>query len=175
MAFRHRVIKGLKWVEDPATNYEPDGWPPPRKSKARYVKAGLLFQDQVSRYMVARYGARVLVGPWIRFEDENGPGLAQPDIIFSRADQLGIVVIECKLSYTPRKAKSQVMDLYVPLLEHLYLGEPISGVQVCRRLTRSAKKDKNLLSSLDEVLSGEVDSGFYSVKFEPPPTSRRSK
>ena len=65
---------------------------------------------------------------WIEYEDDNGKGFAQPD---------GFVVIrefvflfECKLTGGPA-GKEQMLDTYVPLLEHMF-ERPVRSLLVCK-------------------------------------------
>lgn len=69
-------------------------------------------------------------GEWIHFTDDNGRGCAQPDIFLVFPTL--ILVIECKLSQTDN-AKNQLLDLYKPLLEHLF-HRPAFCIQACKNL-----------------------------------------
>ena len=53
-----------------------------------------------------------LPGQWIHFEDENGPGFAQPDVLLCRPPRL--FLFECKLTFR-EEAWDQLSLLYSPL------------------------------------------------------------
>lgn len=69
---------------------------------------------------------------WIEFEDENGPGYAQPDIFFVLSDR--VVLFECKLTETLR-GHQQLRGLYGPLLSEIYL-RPVILILACKNLAR---------------------------------------
>lgn len=63
--------------------------------------------------------------------DENGIGYAQPDHYI--VTEKYILLFECKLKQT-NGAVSQMIDLYKPLLEHIY-GLPVFCIQVFKFFT----------------------------------------
>lgn len=76
------------------------------KELARAIKAGELPP-----------GTELLVGPWINFTDENGPGICQPDAILLTASS--VLIIEAKLKQSAR-AIFQLCGLYSPLVKVLW-------------------------------------------------------
>lgn len=116
-----RKIEGLIWAR--ALPRRPNGIPidRPRGAKAegiRYEKA------------LARALPKANHGQWFEFEDSNGRGYCQTDLIFSWKGQ--IVVLEAK--YTWRMAgHRQIEQLYRPILAKI-TGKPVLGVVVCKRL-----------------------------------------
>lgn len=60
---------------------------------------------------------------WIIFIDRNGRGFAQPDLIWVNPHR--IVLFEFKLTQSD-PARGQCLELYVPLLSHIYSREVLS-------------------------------------------------
>lgn len=96
-------------------------------------KLGLRFQRRVGRTLLNEFGKTLAQGQWIEFEDANGKGYAQPDFFLVRADR--IVCWEVKLRQTAA-AISQIMELYRPLLWHLF-RLPVVGVATFHYLDRT--------------------------------------
>lgn len=86
-------------------------------------------------------------GTWLYFSDENGPGYAQPDHYVVQDNR--VLLIECKLSQTPR-AWVQMRKLYKPLLE-MYYNLPVLCIQACRNLRED---DGNIISSMVDLRDG---------------------
>lgn len=100
------------------------------------------------------------IGPWFRFEDANGPGLAQPDALLITPEY--ILVIEAKLKQT-FAAWAQI-TLYGQLASLLF-ERPWIGVQVFQ--FPSTKKDnmsREDLLAFTQELDVECDKGnIYSI------------
>ena len=79
---------------------------------------GIKFEYAWAKYMDAKQSTKFNAGPWIEYSDINGLGYCQPDGILWTEEQ--IIVFECKLTFTYRKAYNEMRDLYAPLLEHMY-------------------------------------------------------
>jgi len=103
---------------------------------------GLTYQRKVSKFLrrelelvikytpelIPRWNSRHSVfydGQWLRFEDANGDGYAQPDLFLHTGNL--IVVFEAKL--TRCDAFKQIGLLYWPLLWRLF-RVPLVGVEV---------------------------------------------
>jgi len=126
-----RKVAGLRWAE--WTSCPPFAAAPRRRTGPQ--KAGLAFQRNATRAL-AHLGTALHAGPWIRFEDRNGPGFAQPDILLAGTSTF--LVLECKLKFTP-SAILQLDALYRPLLEALVPSTPIRRAVLCKYLTPQAK------------------------------------
>ena len=140
----HRVIKGLKW----ALFFDGE-WPAsiPR-SKPKGVRAkGIRYEKAVS---AALPGADH--GRWIEFEDENGHGLAQPDILFRHNGAL--VILECKLTWTP-KGHTQISQLYAPLLRSMGATK-IKELVICKNLVPDIPFP--VFTDLGEALESKCES-----------------
>jgi hypothetical protein len=95
-------------------------------------------------------------GWWLRFEDSNGPGWAQPDFFFLEPDGTRIVLIEAKLSETPA-GWEQLDLLYRPLLQKLFPAAEILSVQACQNLARGRDAERYpVVTELKEIQSGVV-------------------
>ncbi len=80
--------------------------------------------------------ASLEVGPWIRFEDINGLGFAQPDFLIFDDDLLWI--LEAKLTDCP-EARDQLLGLYAPLCHHLWPKLVQIPVVVTKNLVSGSK------------------------------------
>lgn len=92
-------------------------------------RRGLAYERQVGE-MVQGLGivGRLYLGQWIKYQDANGLGWAQPDVYIELEDSL--LLIECKLTRTD-SAVEQMLELYKPLLKRIYY-KPISCLQICK-------------------------------------------
>lgn len=86
------------------------------------------------------------LGPWFKYTDANGAGLAQPDALILQTD--GIVIIEAKLKQTV--AALPQIELYGGLAKSFF-GLPWRGVAVFKFPT--LKRNKDWLETLDMVCS----------------------
>ena len=144
-----RKIVGLRSV----TLIPPHSAPFKNKKSKGARQAGIIFERRFGDYLSACFD-NVLVGPWFRYEDENGSGLCQPDMVLLEP----LVIFECKLKYKARAGLWDLRDLYQPIVEHFY-ESPAKLVQVCKHLTPSART-KKILQTLDE-LTTDFDYGVY--------------
>lgn len=85
-----------------------------------------------------RYEARVAAaipiaqhGQWFEFEDRNGMGWCQPDII-AKVLERQIIVLEVKYTWT-MEGHRQLESLYLPVLEAAF-GCRVWGMLIARRL-----------------------------------------
>jgi len=102
-------------------------YPPPAFSTRQKLnsaqKRGKTYEKKVVKEMARQLkagewpeGSSLIVGPWIDYVDENGPGLAQPDIILLTPDTL--LLIEVKLKQSERAPLQ--LALYRPLADILW-------------------------------------------------------
>lgn len=111
----YRTVRGL-YLARKATCPHPPG------RAARGVKAlGIAYERAVAR---ALPGA--LHGQWFYFEDANGPGYCQPDLLVRGW------ILEVKLSDT-EEALGQLLQLYLPVVK-LALGGPWRGLKIVKHL-----------------------------------------
>ena len=109
--------------------------PWPTKKGTAKQREGLTYQRKVATFLrreldlVEKYEPESEFSfyeeQWIRFEDANGDGYAQPDLFISTGEQ--ILVVECKL--TRVGAFEQIGLLYWPLLWRLF-KLPLAGIEV---------------------------------------------
>ena len=101
------------------------------------AKLGIVYEQQVLDYLEALYTGKLVVRPWLQFEDFNGAGLCQPDALILPAKKGGrLVVVEIKLTYMA-SAKRKFVKLYQPVVAAAYPGHKYQGVQICKRLKPS--------------------------------------
>lgn len=126
----HRVVKGLKWAR-----LSPDGPPGLKGSRPRGAKReGLRYERQIAQ----AFGPTAKHGQWLVFEDQNGLGWAQPDILFPLRNEL--FVLEAKYTWVP-EAHTQLGQLYLPLLEAVFESSRIYGIVMVKALTPMARKN----------------------------------
>lgn len=91
---------------------------------------GRTYERQVGAHLQALcdgdFGGDLYLGPWIRYRDSNGEGLAQPDAFIDFPDH--VILIECKLKQSAL-ARQQLERLYEPLLSYI-LRKRIITVEV---------------------------------------------
>lgn len=151
MSGRRRTLRGLQTAEllgEPPAHMKAwiEGGNKP--ASGSYEWAGLKYEKQFADYMISRYGACVVHGPWIKYVDDHGPGYCQPDVVYVHKG--GVILFECKLTFRPRAASSKLLRMYGPCAAHIWPG-PIHLVQVCRNLKPSAKKTP-IIKSVKEIL-----------------------
>jgi hypothetical protein len=159
----HRKVVGLKWArlgEGPELPIRR-----PRGAKA----LGLRYERALAR---ALPGA--IHGQWWEYEDLNGHGWCQTDLILRVGSN--IVVLEAKYSWV-EKGHEQMEELYFPVVEEA-LGTWPLGVQVCKNLRQGARHVSSTLEqSIDQARVGRsvlhwLGVGPLSSKPLPIPLSR---
>lgn len=113
-------------------------WPKARRPRGAKGE-GLRYEKLVAK---ATGG---LHNQWFRFVDENGSGYCCPDVIIDRPS--GLFVLECKLS-DREEAKSQLTDLYLPVVSYVY-GREARGIVVTKVLKRQSRF---IVTSLNEAM-----------------------
>ena len=116
-----RIVQGLKWAR------VLDAWPQCiPASRARGAKAqGVRYERALARALPAAKH-----GQWFEFEDSNGRGFCQVDLMLQLAN--GVLVLEAKYTWTP-EGHCQVEQLYGPVVGKAW-GLPVRGLVVCKRL-----------------------------------------
>lgn len=119
------------------TNYPPA---PTRGSRA----VGLRYERAFAGALEALYPGTSDHNPWFYFEDANGPGYCQPDLLLAYGQDL--FVIEAKLTDC-EAGRLQLRELYLPVLRHV-LGNRVFGLTVSRNLTVNTP-EKLICESVD--------------------------
>ncbi len=129
-----RKIEGpIKWAKLSETKHF--GRRPTKVKNA--ISYGLRYEKAFGEYIKGHYSG-VHVHPWIEFEDDNGYGLCQPDVVLLDP----FIIFECKARFSYRQAYRELRTLYGPVVVALW-GEERLGpklVQVCRHLKTSARR-----------------------------------
>lgn len=114
-----RIIQGLRWVKRLPSR--PDCIPAsrPRGAKA----AGLRFERELAKALPTSIHAA-----WFEFEDRNGPGYCQTDIIHILHPNFA-AVIEVKYTLVPG-AHSKLLNLYIPIVSLAFDTEAVGVVAV---------------------------------------------
>lgn len=126
----HRVIAGLLAASPCA---RPTNMP---ISRPRGIKRqGITFEKSFAKALQARWPKNTLAGQWFFFQDVNGRGHCQTDVLLVFSDE--VVIFECKLTDT-EKGRSQLSRLYSPVIEKAF-GKPAKCIVVTRHLTRETE------------------------------------
>lgn len=119
-----------------------------KKGATRGAKAqGLRYEKSVFQATAKNY-RRAAHGQWFSFEDMNGPGLCQPDILIE-ISKSSVFVLECKLTDTD-EALFQIRHLYIPVVETA-LDVKVAGAVVCKNL-RSCSKMDNIVPDIASAI-----------------------
>ena len=126
----------------------------PRKAKGT-IAQGHSYEKHFGQLLqkgAQKSGHILQLNPWIRFEDKNGWGWAQPDaLLFSKK---ALYIFECKRTESTT-GWVQLYSLYSPLLEHLYPEWPQVRVQVCKNLRlNGTMPGAPIVTSLKEISDG---------------------
>lgn len=114
-----RRVEGVLWAEQGGRpGVGPSG--PKKGLKA----AGLRYEAEVAGALPPG-----LPGLWWHFQDANGLGWCQTDLLLRGAAR--DLIIEVKLTYT-EEAWVQLEGLYLPVVATA-LGRPVLGIQICKR------------------------------------------
>lgn len=129
----HRKIVGLKWAR--VSQSGPDL--PIRRARGARA-AGLRYERAVAAALpIARHGQ------WWEYEDLNGHGWCQTDLILTHDHSL--VILEVKYSWV-EQGHLQIEELYSPVVE-MAMGKRPLGVQVCKNLKYGVRNIHSELSS----------------------------
>ena len=104
------------------------------RSRPRGVRAlGLRFERALARALPT-----ATHGQWWEYEDSDGHGYCQTDILLPWDG--GFAILECKLTDT-EAAREQLEELYLPVVRKA-LRKPVTGIIVTRHLTRTSDLSK---------------------------------
>lgn len=98
---------------------------PPRRGRKRQ---GLIYQARAGAYLLDKYGPHFKFSPWVIF---NGDRWCQPDGLLILSERGRIVVTEIKLRHCS-EAWYQLFQLYIPVVQALFPGWEVVGIQVCK-------------------------------------------
>lgn len=140
---RARQISGLLWA---GVCERPRSIPVsrPRGRKA----AGVRYERELAKALPA-----ALHGQWFQFQDRNGPGHCQTDLLLE-TDQ-GLAILEAKYTWTEHGHR-QIEGLYKPVLIKAFRRE-VLGLVVCRVLTPDVARGEvcsDLPTALARAASG---------------------
>lgn len=93
----------------------------PRGAKA----AGLRYERLLAKALPAAKH-----GQWFEFEDQNGKGLCQVDLMIQLLS--GVLILEAKYTWTA-EGHAQIEQLYMPVVAAAW-GVPTAGLVVCKKL-----------------------------------------
>lgn len=136
----HRVVEGLRWAEA-----RPEGPWGAKGSRPRGAKAlGVAYEKALARAL-----PDAKRGQWWKFDDVNGGGWCQTDLLLEGASS--VLVLEAKLSWV-MQGHTQLELLYKPVLE-MALGKPLLGVVVCKTLRSGMPHSVSIVSDLPSALA----------------------
>ena len=134
----HRVIAGLRYA---MPCEKPSCIPQSRPRGAK--RLGAKYEKDFAKALQQHYGNAVVFGQWFHFNDCNGGGYCQTDLLVRLPGEC--LIFECKLTDTPR-ARSQLTKLYFPVVGCCW-GLPTRGIVVTRHLTA----ESNLAVVVDQL------------------------
>lgn len=136
-----RKVQGLRW----ATLCDRPTCIPvsrPRGAKA----AGLRYERMLAKAM-----PEALRGQWFEFEDQNGRGFCQTDLLlpitFGR-----VAVLECKYTWT-WEGLTELEQLYLPVVREA-LKKDVIGLMVCKKLTPNSGQVSGSLGEALQAAAG---------------------
>lgn len=169
MSGKRRVLKDLKSAR---LLDEPPAFLATANTKLKRDSAnwaGINYENKFAANMQAIFGDKVIHGPWIEYYDCRGRGVCQPDLVLLPTSSQPLVVFECKLSFTARKAANKMTNMYGPVTEYIWGTKPLL-VQVCKFLKPSAKRTL-IVKELDELwqyaIQSNVDAGIVTWNWRP--------
>jgi hypothetical protein len=131
-----RVISGLRWAK--ALADRPSCIP---VGRARGVKAfGVRYERAVGKQF-----PREARGRWFEYEDRNGLGYCQVDLLLGQLGRL--IVVEAKYTWT-LAGHEELETLYLPVVEKAF-GLGVCGVVVSRNLTRETLSFATVFHSIE--------------------------
>ena len=125
----HRIVDGL-FLATPCR--KPASVPAVPKGIRGAKRYGYKYEGAFAAAMEQKFPSACMAGQWFQFNDRNGSGYCQPDLIL-RTAKLNII-FECKLTDVAT-ARSQLSHLYFPVVKSA-LGKPVVGIVVTRHLTK---------------------------------------
>jgi hypothetical protein len=139
--------------------------PKSRGGRKQSVVAGLHYEKCLADYLADRFGEEnVKHGQWFEYCDEQGKGWAQTDVLVFTGPY--VLIVEAKLTYTKRAAKSKLLGIYKPLVEKVWPDKKVRMVQVCKNLTWRAR-GQVLLSDLEDITTSMVRYKFATWNWRP--------
>lgn len=159
---KRRLLSNLRTVKvvDKAPGFLTRG----RRSASQ--AAGIYYERKVAEYFEAHFGEdKVIHGPWLHFEDDEGHGWCQPDLIVWPPHRTKIIWVgECKLKAS-KEAEERLINMYIPCVSMLYPKHKIVGVQFCRHLKGiSQTKHQHNLIGYEELLDMKnYTKPFYTI------------
>lgn len=141
----HRIVCGLRYAmlcsRPPKIPHSR-----PRGSRAQ----GLRYERALAKALLER-GARP--GQWFKYEDRNGIGHCQTDIILPLPG--AIIIIECKLG-NYAKGEAQLRELYLPVARAAF-NKPVYGLVACRHLSPElVSPQRRIEVSLDHAIESAI-------------------
>lgn len=142
-----RKIEGLFWAQWTPTQPHHTGG-----KLSGSAARGMTYQRKCTKEIRRISGGGSVLDPkwWIRFEDENGLGWAQPDIVLDYEDEGVLYILECKLTHH-EFAHLQLESLYSPLLDYTHPGREHVLVEMFKNF--GGAKMGTQISNLDDALN----------------------
>jgi len=135
----YRSIVGLQYA---AMCLRPAHIPRSRPKGAK--AAGLRYEKALSAAI-----PRAEHGQWFEFQDMNGPGHCQMDLIIVGSKR--VVLIECKLTEV-EQGQNQLRDLYFPIAEMVWPDKKPLGIVAARHLSKTPD-----LTLVETTLKGAME------------------
>lgn len=120
------------------------------KSRPRGTKAlGLRYEKALAAAI-----PRAEHGQWVEFEDINGPGHCQMDLVIEGAKR--VVIIECKLTDV-EGGRAQLEQLYFPVAKMIWPDKKPLGIVAARHLSKELCLERVRTSLKDAIKAAEFE------------------
>jgi len=147
----HRRIEGLKRAA--AVPQRPACIPLPSSKMKGAKAAGLRFEKALHKALPGS-----IHGQWFEFEDQDGFGYCQTDLIFPLGGMN--VVIEAKYTLVPG-AHSKLASLYIPVVSQAFGGEAC-GVVVVKNLDPRYRRGR-IYTDIQAAAVASLESGYPTL------------
>lgn len=92
---------------------------------------GVRYERKGHEHFLERYPDTYVPGPWFEFDDASGRRWCQPDGLLIDIKCGRVTIVEFKYQHT-LNAWWQIWSLYAPVLQHVFPGWDIRGVEVVK-------------------------------------------
>lgn len=149
----HRSICGLKLAVPLAAR--PSCIPNSKPSSLSSSKqAGLRLEKQLQAALPGS-----IRGQWFSYQDDNGPGVCQPDLLYPFLPYF-LCVIEIKYTLVPG-AHQKLNSLYIPVVQAA-LRKPCAGVVIVKNLDPRYRRGR-IYTDLKAAADAAFDRGFPTL------------
>lgn len=137
---RKRIVRGLVWAV--ALPERPKSIPNGHPRKLAKLN-GIRYENSCAKAL-----SKMVHGQWFSFQDSNGQGYCQPDLLQLGAE--AVLVIEVKYTWRP-EAHEQLERLYRPIVEKAF-SRPMIGVVMVKSLSPRLSPEVTVTRDLADAI-----------------------